>query len=126
VSIVPSLAAGSIGPEVAAESVVDKYADRVRWAREAAGERADDLEFQCWTATVQVVPNAREVLASLAPLFGLTPEQLCAAPIALVGSAGEIVDTLQQRRDELGFSNIVVHEPEMDALAPVIAQLAGT
>ena len=40
VSIVPSLAAGHIGPEVAAESVVEKYADRVRWARDAAGERA--------------------------------------------------------------------------------------
>jgi probable F420-dependent oxidoreductase len=126
VSIVPSLAAGSVGPEVAAESVVDKYADRVRWATEAAGERADDLEFQCWTATVQVVPNAAEVSASLAALFALTPEQLRAAPIALIGSASEIADTLQQRRHALGFSNIVVHEPEMDALAPVIAQLAGT
>jgi probable F420-dependent oxidoreductase len=126
VSIVPSLAAGSVGPEVAAESVVEKYADRVRWAREAAGERADALEFQCWTATVQVVPNAGEVAASLGPIFGLTPEQLRAAPIALIGSAGEIVDTLRQRRQALGFSNIVVHEPEMDALAPVITQLAGT
>jgi hypothetical protein len=58
VSIVPSLAAGHIGAEVAAESVVEKYADRVRWAREAAGERAGELEFQCWTAAVQVVPTA--------------------------------------------------------------------
>ena len=30
------------------------------------------------------------------------------------------------RREELGFSYIVVHEAEMDALAPVIAELAGT
>ena len=37
VSIVPSLNAGRIGPEVAAESVVEKYADRVQWVREAAG-----------------------------------------------------------------------------------------
>ncbi len=37
VSIVPSLTAGYVGPEVAAESVVEKYRDRVRWAREAAG-----------------------------------------------------------------------------------------
>ena len=73
VSIVPSLAAGYVGPEVAAESVVEKYSDRVRWAREAAGERAGELEFQCWTVAVQVVPNADEVVASLAPLFHLTP-----------------------------------------------------
>ena len=125
VSIVPSLAAGYVGPEVAAESVVDKYTDRVRWAREAAGERAGDLEFQCWTAAVQVVPNAAEVLASLAPLFDLTPDQLRSAPLALIGTVAEITETLRKRREELGFSYIVVHEAEMDALAPVIAELAG-
>jgi probable F420-dependent oxidoreductase len=126
VSVVPSLTAGHVGPEVAAESVVEKYADRVRWAREAAGERAGELELQCWTVAVQVVPNADEVTASLAPLFGLTPEQLRAAPLALIGSVEEITDLLRKRREELGFSYIVVHEAEMDALAPVIAELAGT
>ncbi|HEX4434656.1 MAG TPA: TIGR03621 family F420-dependent LLM class oxidoreductase [Acidimicrobiales bacterium] len=126
VSVVPSLNAGYVGPEVAAESVVEKYADRVRWAREAAGPRAGDLELQCWTVAVQVVPNADEVIASLAPLFDLTPEQLRAAPLALIGTAGEIVEQLRARREQLGFSYIVVHEAEMDALAPVIAELAGT
>jgi len=126
ISIVPSLAAGVIGPEVAAESVVEKYTDRVGWARAAAGDRADELEFQCWTAVVQVVPNAAELFGQLAPAFGLTADQLAAAPIALVGTVGEIVETLQKRREELGFSYIVVHEAEMDALAPVIAELAGS
>jgi probable F420-dependent oxidoreductase len=126
VSIVPSLTAGHIGTEVAAESVVEKYTDRVQWAKDAAGERAIDLEFQCWTATVQVVPNADEVVASLAPLFNLTPDQLSAAPVALIGTASEIVETLRKRREELGFSYIVVHEAEMDALTPVIAELAGS
>jgi probable F420-dependent oxidoreductase len=126
VSIVPSLTAGYIGPEMAAESVVEKYADRVRWVREAAGDRAGDLEFQCWTVAVQVVPNAEEVLASLAPLFDLTPDQLRSAPLALIGTVGEITEMLRKRREELGFSYIVVNEAEMDALAPVIAELAGT
>jgi probable F420-dependent oxidoreductase len=126
VSIVPNLSAGYIGPEVAAEGVLERYHERVRWARDAAGDRAGDLELQCWTAAVQVVPNADEVVASLAPVFDLTPEQLRAAPLALIGSAPEIAETLRKRREELGFSYIVVHEPEMDALAPVIAELAGT
>jgi len=126
VSIVPSLAAGVIGPEMAAESVVEKYSDRVRWAKEAAGDRAGDLEFQSWTAVVQVVPNAAELFENLAPAFGLTPEQLRCAPIALVGTVEEIAETLCKRREELGFSYIVVHEAEMEALAPVIAELAGT
>jgi probable F420-dependent oxidoreductase len=126
VSVVPSLTAGYVGPEVAAEAVAEKYIERVRWAREAAGDRAADLEFQCWTVTVQVVPNAREVIESIASVFDLTPDQLRAAPIALIGTVTEIVDMLRKRREELGFSYIVVHEPEMDALAPVIAELAGT
>ncbi len=126
VSVVPSLAAGHIGPEVAAEAVADKYVERVRWAREAAGERADDLELQCWTAAVQVVPNAHEVVEALASVFDLTPDQLRAAPLALIGSTSEIIETLRKRREELGFSYIVVHEAEIDALAPVIAELAGT
>jgi probable F420-dependent oxidoreductase len=126
VSVVPSLAAGYIGPEVAAEAILERYHDRVRWAREAAGERAGDLELQCWTAAVQVVPNADEVIESLAPVFDLTPDQLRAAPLALIGTTSEIAETLQKRRQELGFSYIVVHEAEMDALAPVIAELAGS
>jgi alkanesulfonate monooxygenase SsuD/methylene tetrahydromethanopterin reductase-like flavin-dependent oxidoreductase (luciferase family) len=126
VSIVPSLAAGVIGPDMATGAVIEKYTERVAWAREAAGDRADQLEFQCWTAVVQVVPNAAELFENLAPAFGLTPDQLAAAPIALVGTTDEIVETLQKRRAELGFSYIVVHEAEMEALAPVIAELAGT
>ncbi len=51
---------------------------------------------------------------------------MAAAPIALIGTTGEIAETLQKRREELGFSYIVVHEGEMEALAPVIAELAGT
>jgi len=126
VSVVPSLRAGYVGPEVAAETVLERYTERIRWVRDAAGDRAGDIELQCWTATVQVVPNAEEALAALAPLFDLTPEQLREAPVALIGTADAIVETLRKRREELGFSYIVVHEAEMDALAPVIAELAGT
>jgi hypothetical protein len=49
-----------------------------------------------------------------------------AAPIALIGTAKEIVETLRGRWESLGFSYIVVHEAEMEALVPVIAELAGT
>ena len=125
VSIVPSLAAGHIGREVAAESVVEKYRQRVQWVRDAAGERSGDIELQCWTVAVQVVPNAGEVFETMAPLFDLTPDQLRDAPLALIGTVPEIVETLRRRREELGFSYIVVHEAEFEALAPVVAELAG-
>lgn len=126
VSVIPSLAAGRIGPEVAAGALREKFHERIGWVKKAAGDRMDAIELQCWTVAVQVVPNAAEVLAQMAPLFNLTPEQLGDIPLALVGTENELIETLQRRREEYGFSYVVVHEPELEAFAPVVARLAGT
>jgi hypothetical protein len=39
----------------------------------------------------------------------------------MIGTVEEIVEELQARRDGWGISYCVVHEPYMDALAPVVA-----
>jgi probable F420-dependent oxidoreductase len=126
VSIIPSLAAGAIGTEVAASALIERFTERIEWVRDAAGDRFDQLELQCWTMAVQVVPNATEVMGQLAPLFGLTPEQISTVPLALIGTEDEIVELLQRRREELGFSYVVVHEAELESFAPVVAKLAGS
>jgi hypothetical protein len=56
----------------------------------------------------------------------VTPEQIENSPVAMIGSTDQITETLRQRREEYGFSYIVVHEAEMEAFAPVVAALAGT
>jgi len=122
----PSLAAGYVGPEVAATTTAGAYAERVAWVRQAAGDRLESLEFQCMVFFCQVVPNRDEIVANLAPMFGLTPEEADRVPIVLLGTVDEICETLEQRRGEYGFSYWVVHEPEMEAMAPVVARLAGT
>ena len=48
------------------------------------------------------------------------------SPFALIGTTASIADTLLQRRDELGFSYVIVGGDDIDAFAPVVAQLAGT
>jgi probable F420-dependent oxidoreductase len=122
----PSLAAGVVGPEAATSSKAERYRERVAWVQEAAGDRIDQLEFQVLTFLVQVVANRGEVLANLAPMFDLTPEEAGQLPIVLIGSVEEICETLCQRRAEFGFSYWVIHEAEMEAFAPVVAKLAGT
>jgi probable F420-dependent oxidoreductase len=126
VGINPNLAAGYIGPEVAANALVEFYRQRIEWIRAAAGDRFDQLELQILTFLVQVVPNGREVLEQMAPIFSTTPEAMAEIPIALVGTVDEIVETLQRRREELGFSYMVIQEAELDAFAPVVARLTGT
>ena len=39
---------------------------------------------------------------------------------------GSCEKLLQKRREQLGFSYIVVHDAEIETFAPVVARLAGT
>ena len=126
VGVNPNLAAGYVGPEVAASSKGDLYRERIQWIREAAGDRFDDLELQCLTFMVQFTDDRQAAYENLAPLFGLTPDEAMDVPIALAGTVDEITEMLQRRREEYGFSYVVVHEPEMEQFGEVVARLAGT
>jgi probable F420-dependent oxidoreductase len=126
VGVNPSLAAGYIGPEVLETTSAEYYHRRMAWVTQAAGARFDQLELQCLTFLVQVVPDRDEAISRLATMMSVTPEQVSGSPIALIGTTDQIVETLLRRREEFGFSYIVVHEAELDAMAPVVARLAGT
>jgi hypothetical protein len=62
--------------------------------------------------------------------FEVDPEMLATSPSVLVGPVGQIVDTLQARREQLGLSYLQLDAgfptPDLDAFAPVIETLAGT
>ncbi|HEV3264230.1 MAG TPA: TIGR03621 family F420-dependent LLM class oxidoreductase [Acidimicrobiales bacterium] len=125
VGVNPSLAAGYVGREVIATTTAEYYLQRVQWIREAAGERFDQIELQCLTFVVQIVPNRREAVEQLAGLMSLTPEEVEGSPLTMIGTTDEIIESLRQRRETFGFSYVVVHETEMEAFAPVVAALAG-
>lgn len=126
VGVNPSLAAGYIGPEVLETTSAQYYHQRIEWIRQAAGTRFDLLELQVLTFLVQVVPDREDAIARLAAAMSVTPEQVDGSPIALIGTTDQIIERLRQRREDFGFSYVVVHEAEMEALAPVVATLTGT
>jgi probable F420-dependent oxidoreductase len=126
VGVNPSLAAGHIGPEVLETTTAEYYDQRIAWVREAAGDRFDDLELQCLTFLVQIVPDREDAVERLSSMMSVTAEQIDGTPIALIGTIEQIVETLVERRERWGFSYVVVHEAEMEAFAPVVAALAGT
>jgi probable F420-dependent oxidoreductase len=126
VGVNPSLAAGHIGPEVLATTTAEYYRQRTEWIRQAAGERFGQLELQCLTFLVQIVPNRDEAVAALASAMSVTPVDVAGSPIALVGTTDQIIEVLRERRDTFGLSYIVVHEAEIESFAPVVAALAGT
>jgi probable F420-dependent oxidoreductase len=126
VGVNPSLTAGYVGQEVLETTAAEYYHQRIEWIRQAAGPRFDQLELQCLTFFVQIVPNREEAVARLAGVMSVAPEQIEGSPIAMVGTTDQIIELLRERRELFGFSYIVVHEAEMEALAPVVAALHGT
>jgi len=125
VGINPNLAAGRIGPEMAGQVSLRHYQERIEWVREGAGDRFDEIELQCLTFMVNVGEPRKDILDRLSQMFSTTPEEADGVQLALGGTVDEIVEVLQRRRETLGLSYWVVHQPEMESFAGVIAKLAG-
>jgi probable F420-dependent oxidoreductase len=105
-------------------AVVD---ERVRLVRETAADRFDRLELNALVQRVVVTDDRRKAAEELATgrWARLAPDEILASPYALVGTVDQMVDDLRGRRERWGISYIMTHEPFMDALAPVVARLAG-
>lgn len=126
VGLNPRLREGFIGPQSLASISAAHYDQRLAWVREGAGDRFGAIELQCLTFFVRVVPNGREVREETARLFSMSVEDGAEVPLALIGSPEEITEQLASRRERWGMSYWVVHEPDIEAFAPVVAALAGT
>lgn len=120
-----SLTAGWIGPEAARSAVAERFRERVAWVREAAGQRFDQLELQCNSAFCLVGADRQTAADAMAPGFGITPAEALDVPVVLVGSVDEICASLEQRREQYGFSYWGVPGNACEAFAPVVARLAG-
>lgn len=120
-----SLAAGVVGPEVAATALAGCFDERVAWVREAAGDRFGALELHCNVFVCMVGADPHATAEALAPAFGVAPEEALEVPLVLVGSVNHICDVLLQRRERFGFTYWVVPAASAKAFAPVVERLAG-
>lgn len=126
VGMTASLHAGAIGAEAAQSALGERFAERRRWIEDAAGERFAELELQLHTFMVIVTEGADELFEQMAPGFGLTAEQAKTVPMVLAGTENDICEQLHHHRETYGTSYIVIHDGEIDAMAPIVARLAGT
>ena len=120
-----SLAAGRPGRRVAQTGVAAATDEKLRWIREAAGGRLDELELGVWTFMAQVTDGREEVASMLAPAMELEPADVLEIPHFMLGTVGQIADDIERRRERFGITHIVVPGDAADALAPVVERLAG-
>jgi probable F420-dependent oxidoreductase len=98
-------------------------AERVTFVREAAGERADDLELNLFIASVTVTPDQPDLSLYKQLLPGFSEEQLLQLPSVLVGSEQQIAEKLLHYRETYGITYFGALEDSMEAFAKVIAHV---
>jgi probable F420-dependent oxidoreductase len=126
VGINVSLAKGVIDADAGPDGTAERTDEKLRWVREAAGDRFGDLRLHVRVHLVVPTDDRRGTAEAFAPAFGLTPRQSLETPHALVGSPEQMVEDLIARRERWGISDIGIGIEAIDAIAPVVSRLAGT
>lgn len=103
-----------------------RVAERLGWVRAAAGPRFARLDLHVHIGGVIHSDAPDATAAQLGPTVGLSGPQLRDCVQALLGSEEAIVETVQQRREQYGLNYLTVDAGFLDAMAPIVARLAGT
>ncbi len=109
------------------ERTEEALAQKVEWVRQAAGERFERIELNLLMRGVVIAENQQQAAEQHAQELGagVTAEQLLASSYLLLGSLQQIEERLYYLRERYGASYFVVGTEYMEALAPVVARLAG-
>jgi probable F420-dependent oxidoreductase len=119
VGINPMLVEGRVTPDTPADSSPERVREKVAWVRagaEAAGRDPAAIEFNSLTFVVAITDEPRGVREALAQNTGMTVEQVADCPLFLTGSAAEIRERLEKRREETGISYVVIQGGDRDVL----------
>ena len=110
---------GQLGPLDTAE----RLARRIDHARGLLGPRLTEVELNILVWRVKLTADRRAEANKLAPVRGLSAEQLLAVPTVLIGTARQIAEQLLEHQEKLGISYVTVSEYNLETLAPIIELL---
>jgi probable F420-dependent oxidoreductase len=110
-------------------------AERVEWVREAASDRFGKLELQLpLAATLPSATSPADTIRNAAAagdrfismlLSKFDADVLAESPMILTGSQDEMTQRLGGIADRFGIGSVMIPMPQLEALAPVVAQLNG-
>jgi|TARA_B100000530_G_scaffold306516_1_gene230580 probable F420-dependent oxidoreductase len=126
VSINFNNSAGKIGPEGVGSGTVDGTSQKIEWIRAGAGERFNELEIEIGAYFTVVTDHRDAVQGEFAKLFGLDVSDIANHPHCLIGPVEELVEKIQQRREELGINYVTFGGAVIDDVAPIVEALSGT
>lgn len=125
VGLNPKLPNGVIDASAGPDATAAATDRKIGWVRDAAGDRFADIELHTRIHLAIVSDDRAGMAEALAPALGISPADALESPHALCGTVDQIVDDLLLRRERHGIASIGLSLDAMDAMAPVVARLAG-
>lgn len=125
VGLNPALPNGRIDAAAGPDATAAATERKIGWIRAAAGDRFEHIELHTRIHLAAVTDDRQGMAEALAAGFGLTVDEALQTPHALVGSVDQIVEDLLVRRERFGIASIGLSLDAAEAMAPVVAALAG-
>jgi probable F420-dependent oxidoreductase len=100
-------------------------AQKIEVLRAAAGSRFEELEINVIVGDAGLMGSGRPPLESLATATKSLTRMLIETPYVLYGTLDQLRDRVLRRRDRLGISYYAIPGRAMEAMAPLVAALAG-
>jgi probable F420-dependent oxidoreductase len=131
IGLAPRIVQGDT-PHVDAWSLTAAAAEeKISWIREAAGDRFADLELNTYptggpaVVTANPVAEARRRADRIRAQTGteLTVEEILNSPHVFIGTVKDLTRKFTDLRERFGISSFLIDD--LDALAPVVEELAG-
>jgi len=120
-----NLSEGHVTPKLTRTGTAAATDEKVKWVRQAAGDRFDQIELGMTTFFASVTDDRDSIAEAMAPRLELEPREILDIPHLLIGTVDQIAEDLVARRERFGVSHIVVPGGMADALAPVVERLTG-
>jgi probable F420-dependent oxidoreductase len=102
------------------------FAEQVRWVREAAGDRMDDLEVNVRVLGVGIAPTREDGEESVARELGVDAALLRDSPFVFVGPIEAVHDQMLRNREEFGVTYYTVSQRHAEQLMDLVPRLAGS
>jgi len=129
----PATADGRVDMPKISRAAVD---NKVRYIREAAGDRFSQIELNMTLRDVRLTDDragtARQLLAEwasvpdrLADVDQITVDDVLESPHVAIGTVQQIVEQLEDARERWGFTYLEISSGDADAVAAVMPRLAG-
>ena len=116
---------GRINPKLVRTGLAEATDEKLRWIKEAAGERVESIELGVTVFFANVTDDRDSIASAMAPSMGFEPRDVLEMPHFLIGTMDQIEEDLKARRDRYAFSDVLVPGDAAELIAPVVEHLAG-